>query len=79
MFNIKSTIEFRDNISHFVNSAVYQKVHSIITRRGKILTAVIPYDEYHELITLAENNTPGFYKKHLNALKKLEDKYDRVS
>jgi hypothetical protein len=75
MFNIKSTIGFRDQISLYVNQAVFQKIHSMIVRRGKVLTAVIPYAEYHELITLAENNKPGSYKKHLKACEKLEKQY----
>lgn len=77
MFNIRSTIGFRDNISLFVNQAVFNKIHSMIVRRGKVLTAVIPYDEYYDLISLAENNQPGSYKKHLKACEKLEKEYKR--
>ncbi len=43
--NSLSTAEARDQFSDLINRAAYGKEHIVLTRRGKVLVAIVPIED----------------------------------
>jgi prevent-host-death family protein len=44
-----STVNFRENLSEYVNQAAYGHEHIMLTRRGKKVAVFLSYKEYKKL------------------------------
>jgi prevent-host-death family protein len=60
-----STVELRDNLSDAVNRAAFGKERVVLTRRGKKLAGIVPYEDIKTLEALEEKTDIEDAKKSL--------------
>ena len=60
-----STVELRENLSDAVNRAAYGKERVILTRRGKKLAGIVPFEDIERLEALEDRKDIKDAKKAL--------------
>jgi prevent-host-death family protein len=60
-----STVELRENLSDAVNRAAFGKERVVLTRRGKKLAGIVPYEDIETLEALEEHKDIEDAKKSL--------------
>ena len=59
------TVELRENLSDAVNRAAFGKERVVLTRRGKKLASIVPYEDIETLEALEEKKDIEDAKKSL--------------